>query len=449
MDAPLVKNVELRKSSISQAKQSSYPSNLKKLDRIIKLFGKAAFLLAVGVIFSIVWVSIASATSIDDIFMVPVVKRIPSGAAIVQPQTGAGYAATQNTNTITGNSQRTGTVQSSNFAGGGVYSPPKYDAFSDSSMGQRVDLPTDIVKNVEEVDFTIYNDQPGTTDRTSGTTNTTFTFKGSTTSRDFNSAELEYRWDFENDSEIDSYFSHVNSISHMYSTPGVYDVKMEVLDGSGRVHRVVKSVYVVKNTAPKAVFKVDKVTAPENSVFRFETALSADDQYTRHQLKFRFDWDGDGVFDTNFQGKTVWNHLFRDVGSYDVVMEAIDPEGATDTTHLSIEILQDSAPTARFSVEKMTDFRYKFDASASTDDYSPGRALRYRWDFNYAGKDDIVFDTGWSSSPKFTGSYRLGGSKMIRLQVKDEQGFIDETFAKIDVPWPEEYVNLAVGMVRN
>lgn len=422
-------------------------SHLDILERLLKFLGRAALLLSTGIILSIIWSAIAHAESIDDIFMVPLVNLTPSGAAVLQPQTGDGYKASQNKSTIVRSGNIVEAGKTSSFSSGSSYVPPKYDAFADGSANMAVSTPVNIVKNVEAVDFSIYNNQPGSRDKQAGTTRTTFTFKGKATSKYFSSSEMEYRWDFENDGEMDSYFSRVSSISHKFTNPGQYDVKMEVLDGSGQVHSVVKRIVIVENTPPRALFKVDKIVAPENSLFRFETYLSEDDQYSKNYLSYRFDWNGDGTFDTNSQNKSVWNHLFRDPGSYKVIMEATDPEGATDQTYLTIDILEDSPPKAKFSVEKISDFRYKFDAGSSTDDYSPSRSLRYRWDFNYTGSNDIIFDTGWSSSPKFTGNYKIGGTKMIRLQVKDEQGFIDETFAKITVPWPEEYLNIAVGAI--
>lgn len=420
-------------------------SHLDVLERLLRILSRIALVLTTGIVLSIIWVSVANAESIDDIFMVPLVNLTPSGAAVLQPQTGDGYTASQSRSTITGSGTIVEAGKAGSFSAGSSYIAPRYDAFADGSVEMKVNTPVNIVKNVEAVDFSVHNNQPGSRDKQAGTTKTTFTFKGKATSKYFSSSEMEYRWDFENDGEMDSYFSRVSSISHVYSKPGQYNVKMEVLDGSGQVHSVIKKVVVVKNTPPRALFKVDKIVAPENSLFRFETYLSEDDQYSRNYLSYRFDWNGDGTFDTNSQNKAVWNHIFRDTGTYKVIMEASDPEGSTDQTYITIDILEDSPPVAKFSVEKVADFRYKFDASASTDDYSPTRSLRYRWDFNYTGSNDIVYDTGWSSSPRFTGNYKLGGTKKIRLQVKDEQGFIDETFAQIDVPWPEDYLNVAVG----
>jgi hypothetical protein len=212
---------------------------------------------------------------------------------------------------------------------------------------------------------------------------------------------------------------------------------------------VIKNITVVENTPPHAVFGVDKVQAPVNTIFTFDSSLSSDDQYNRYNLYYRFDWDSDGQWDTNYQNKNQWNHIYREAGHYKITMEAMDPEGAKSKSALEVDVTGDLPPHAEMTVG--TENRnslglnsYTFDASGSSDDHTPLSRLKFRWDFNYSGKNDIVFDSAWSNSPKFTGSYKLGGSKTIRLQVMDEQGQIDEAFSKIEVAWPQEYLDRAV-----
>jgi len=417
------------------------------------------FLTAATTIMTMVFLAVgeASAQSIPDLFMVPVVRLTNNGAAVLQPQTGDGYGFLQTNNTTGAISGSVSSANSgylmeagspSNFSGGSSYVPPRYDAFADGSANMKVQLPQPAIKSVDTVDFNVRNDLPGSNDPYSGTTHTIFTFTADVTSKYFREGDLEYRWDFNNDGIMDSYFSSLDSITHTYNQPGTYEVKLQVLDSNGGVSSVIKRVYVAENDAPLAYFKVDKLAAPVNDIFRFDSSYSSDNQYPKTQLSYRFDWDGDGVFDTDFQNKTVWNHLYREVGNYTVIMQVADPEGLTAMAKIGISVQDDLPPTANLSVAKVSDFNYLFDASQSSDDHTPAGKLKFRWDFNYSGPNDIIFDTSWSNSPKVTGYYRIGGSKMIRLQVMDEQGLIDQAFAQISVPWTEQYVNLAVDMLH-
>ncbi len=425
--------------------------SVMQIDNIFMLLKRLATLTGIGLLLGLLLANVTKAQSIPDMFMVPVVRLTPAGAAVMQPQTGDGYNTPKQTNVVTGTTATRATITEagspSNFDDGSNFRQPQYDAFAEGSMSKPVNLPPPVVKNLDTVNFVIRNNLPGSTDQSLGTTKTAFTFTADVSSKYFRDGTLEYRWDFENDGVTNTYFSRVKTVTHLYAQPGEYRVKLEVLDGTGQVSSVVKKVYVAENDAPYAYFRVDKIIAPVNSIFRFDTSFSSDNQYSKPQLAYRFDWNGDGTFDTNFQNKTVWNHLFRDPGVYNVIMEVKDPEAATAKAEITLSVSDDSAPVASLSIERSNDFKFNFDASQSSDDYTPLNRLKFRWDFNYNGPDDIVFDSSWSNSPQRSGSYKIGGSKMIRLQVMDEQGLIDETFAQIEVPWPEEYLSLFANMI--
>ena len=117
-------------------------------------------------------------------------------------------------------------------------------------------------------------------------------------------------------------------------------------------------------------------------------------------------------------------------------MEVIDPEGLTDQAFAQIGTFTNTAPTASFIVttkQSMSKTYYQFDASATSDAETKANKLLYRWDFNYSGKDDIVFDSSWTTSPKQSGTFSLPGIKKIRLQVKDADGAVSEAFGEVAV----------------
>lgn len=423
--------------------------NLLQIENIYNMVAKMAGMLIVGLILMLFVATVARAASTPDIFLVPAVSLTPNGAAVFQPQTGDGsnFLPGKTNTTVNLDSFGPDSEGTNIYNSGANYRSPQYDAFADGSSNMKVNLPLAVIKKVDAVDFRINNNMPGNNDGSVGTTKATFAFSAQVTSNSINSSELEYRWDFGNDAQLDSYFSRVSSITHQFKKVGEYEVKLEVLDKSGNVYTAIKKVTIVDNDSPIAYFQVENVTSPINSVIKFDTSLSSDNQYTKYNLKYRFDWDGDGEFDTNFEGKNYWYHRFTQVGSYNVLMEVTDPEGAKGQSTLTINILDDTAPTALMSVTKNGQFNYLFDGSQSHDDRTIGNNLRYRWDFNYGGPNDIVFDTSWSGSSKYSGSYQIGGDKTVRLQVMDQQGFVGESFAQIDVPWTENYLNMAVSMV--
>lgn len=321
-----------------------------------------------------------------------------------------------------------------------TYIPPKYDAFDHDYYRPPV-YTEDEPDTPPVADFTIFNDQSSLQSQARGTTMTRFTFDGSgSTDNETDSSRLEVRWDFENDGTLDSYFSRTKSIRHTFEKAGIYTVKMEVLDKAGNISSTTHTVTVVNNTVPSAFFLVTPESGTAKTIFHFDTDRSRDDQFLPYSLEYRFDWNGDGKWDTKYQNKTGWNHRFDIPGTFNVVMEVKDPGGMTSQYSQSVSTFENSAPYANFSIESVPNSQgagYQFDASSSGDQETKHINLLYRWDFNHNGPDDIVYDTDWGSSDRYSGFYSVPGTKVIKLEVKDEDGLISSTYASINVGWTE------------
>lgn len=187
-----------------------------------------------------------------------------------------------------------------------------------------------------------------------GTTDTQFRFDASGVSdEETDNSRLEVRWDFESDDQIDGYFSRNKIARHTYEKPGVYIAKLEVLDWGGNITTAQKTVVVVENTAPIAHFTFSPVTGTENSIFAFDTSSSYDDQYLKSYLEYRFDWDGDGSWDTKFNKKNIWYHRFGSAGTFKIIMEARDPGEKSSFTTAQITTKANTAPTAQFTIREI------------------------------------------------------------------------------------------------
>jgi PKD repeat protein len=273
-------------------------------------------------------------------------------------------------------------------------------------------------------------------DNLSGTTATVFTFSGNGSYDGETSARyLEVRFDFENDGEVDTYFSQTKYEKYTYKTPGWKTVKMEVLDLTGNISSTTEKIYIVKNTPPKAHFTISPKIGTLGTVFRFNTSQSSDDQYKKGLLGYRFDFDGDGKFDTKFSSKTTWNHKFPKTGLKNVKVEVRDPEGALATYSEMVLIKPNKPPVASFKSEiiRQNDeyVRMQLDASESFD--PENKKMKYKWDLNYNGKNDIQWNTPWYSSSKTFANFYKSGEYVIRLLIRDKDGATDEIFKKVVV----------------
>lgn len=322
------------------------------------------------------------------------------------------------------------------------YIPPQYDPFSnkhrpDEAFYEKVEDVVEGANTPPLADFTIRTES-GVADQQSGTTATEFRFSAhATRDKETRSGDMKVRWDFESDGVWDTYFSRSKNTRHIFEEAGTYVVTLEVLDGGGLLDQATKEVVVVENTEPFGFFEFSPLTGTTKQVFTFDVGDSDDSQYKGSALEYRFDWDGDGRFDTPFDTKNIWRHVFETAGTHYVVMEVRDPEGASSFAEATIEVFDNQPPKASFFIDVKTQQvtkdvvrnKYFFDASDSVD--PEGEKLQYRWDFNYTGENDISFTTGWSSSSKYSGVYDFPGSKVVRLQVRDKDGAVDEAFASV------------------
>jgi len=276
----------------------------------------------------------------------------------------------------------------------------------------------------------------GNRDQLFGTTNTVFTFDGNGSyDTETSGYDLEVRFDFENDEKQDTYYSHTKTASHKYETTGLKRVKMDVLDGQGNVSTVHETILVVENTPPEAYFKITPLSGTPATKFTIDTRGTFDSQSNTNLLEYRFDFDSDGKFDTKFRNKTVWQHQFGEAGEKAVVLEVRDPEGATAKYSQNITIIENTPPKAAFTTEIQSSnertANYKLDASSSND--PDGGKLKYKWDYNFTGENDIIWDTGWTSSPRNFANFYKAGEYLIKLMVKDEDGATESIIEKIVV----------------
>ncbi len=334
------------------------------------------------------------------------------------------------------------------------YRPPQYDPFSNKyrpnyDYTEVLGPVKDVLDLPPEAVFNFQADHPGLADNDSGTTGTTFTFNGNLSGdHETSQAALEVRFDWEGDGNFDTFFSRTKIAYHQFKTPGIYNVTMEVLDRGGNVSKDSYMIKIVENTPPTAYLEFEPESGTNNTIFFFDTSKSEDSQFLNSQLSYRFDWNGDGRWDTKYENKTGWRHKFDPPGTYDVIMEVKDPEGLTAQARTQVTTYANNLPTASFGIERLNatgyvenlnpgaDYKvyYRFDASASGDSETPKNKLLYRWDFKYTGKDDIAFDTNWSANPVLIGPFTIPGKKVIRLQVRDVDGATAEAYAMIELP---------------
>ncbi len=75
------------------------------------------------------------------------------------------------------------------------------------------------------------------------------------------------------------------------------------------------------------------------------------------------------------------------------------------------------------------------------DDQTRQDQLLFRWDFNYTGESDILYDTAWSKAMTQARSFKNVGPHSVRMEVKDVDGDTASAVLTVTVHWASEYLD--------
>ena len=81
------------------------------------------------------------------------------------------------------------------------------------------------------------------------------------------------------------------------------------------------------NTLPSAQFSYTPEQGNTSNVYQFDASASSD-QEDGSNLAYRWDFDSDGKFDSEFSFEATQSHRYWLPGSYEVTLEARDTVGA-------------------------------------------------------------------------------------------------------------------------
>jgi uncharacterized protein (TIGR02145 family) len=179
-----------------------------------------------------------------------------------------------------------------------------------------------------------------------GSVDTTFTFDASgCNDLEDPVTDLQVRWDWESDSVFDTEFSTNKIITHKYATGGILYITVEVKDTKGKTHRFTDFVKVAwNNRPPKAALNITPKTGFLQDIFRFDASISSDAEDKNAILKVRFDFEGDGTWDTEYSTTKIVTHQYTQANTYNVKVMVLDSGGATDEETVVLKVASTNMP---------------------------------------------------------------------------------------------------------
>ena len=259
-----------------------------------------------------------------------------------------------------------------------------------------------------------------------GNTVTEFQFDGSETIIEGDDIELFFRWDLENDGIWDTQFSKGNTITHRYLTKGIYYPVMEVRNGTGLSDTIQNEITVVQGySAPNPSFLITPNTGNLHTDFLFDASSTFDYEDSLGSIKFRWDWQGDGNYDTEFDSLPYVRHKFNYEGIYNIYLEAKDPSDLTKSVTKELLVdLHNPMITGDFTISPDSGTTYDIFTFTAVNCYNietNNRNFRYRWTL-IDDNDSVIFISGYRFDSIFTYKFsfsEIGINKMI-LDIEGE-----------------------------
>ena len=208
-------------------------------------------------------------------------------------------------------------------------------------------------------------------------------------------------------------------VSHVYSEPGNYTVRLTIINASGFTSQGTCRVTVRDITLPVARV-TPSAEGGKDQLISLDATSSTD-----NGAIVKYIWDlGDGTVIES--GQSWMNHIYRKMGNYTVRVTVYDSYGNHDEAIGYVNIRDGEAPHISVDHPRLVPFNTTafFNASNSTDNVA---ITAYNWSFG----DGTFFN----SSSVVTAEHRYGepGRYFVTLRVIDGEGYWNTTTFWLDV----------------
>ena len=224
---------------------------------------------------------------------------------------------------------------------------------------------------------------------------------------------VAYRWDFTNDGLYDTDWMEEPYANHTYSAPGNYTLKLQVKDDEGATDTNTTYVNITENKWPIADAG-GPYSGSVNRSIEFNGSGSYDpDGFI---VGYRWDFDNNGTYDTDWMEEPYANHTYSVPGNYTLKLQVKDNEGATGENTTIVRVFLGMPPVADANgpYYGLVGEEIEFNGSAS---YDPdGTITGYLWNFGDNQTSDLI-------NPVH--SYLSPGNYTVTLKVTDDLGNVD------------------------
>ncbi|MCB2212944.1 hypothetical protein KQI52_12600 [bacterium] len=160
-------------------------------------------------------------------------------------------------------------------------------------------------------------------------------------------ASMDFRWDYDGDGTWEEDWTE--GLGLINTTPpaqGNFVVVVEARDSGGLTDRATANYSVnYENDPPNAALSVSPQNGTTYTSFTFDASASTDDHQSLSELTFRYDFNGDGVWDHGPSAETSVTHVYMQAGSFFPKVQVTDQDNESSTASVAVQTVEASDMT--------------------------------------------------------------------------------------------------------
>jgi YD repeat-containing protein len=157
-------------------------------------------------------------------------------------------------------------------------------------------------------------------------------------STDADGSIVKYEWDLDGNGTYETNTGATPTAAETYGSAGERTIRLRVTDNGGASHQATRTLVVSNgapgNLSPQASFTATPNPVPVETQVSFNASGSSDPDGS--VVKYEWDLDGNGSFETNTGATATVTHSYAAEGDYQIGLRATDDDGASDQTTRSL-----------------------------------------------------------------------------------------------------------------
>ena len=255
----------------------------------------------------------------------------------------------------------------------------------------------------------------------SGLTTQIFDFRVAVANLPNGQEEFYVRWDMDGDSLWDKPFTADPASTYRFYRKGDHLIRAEILTEDGQRIGINKKISIGQGySAPHVSFKVDPPVGNYLQRFHFDAGATFDDEDSLSTLKFRWDFDDDGRWETEYSPDPKVVYQYKKALNYTVRLSVMDPtKRVASVTKELVVNMHDDGIVPGFTwlpADGTVKDTFLLDASSTRHESDSLRVFTYTWGV----KSEV--DYGPFEEPVFKHIFWSAGNQEITLTATDQYG---------------------------